>query len=106
MPTPSQALGVHPAYQPLVRPETKQQAGRGAAGLAHFSVFFLWLLGPGLVFALSTPGTYARREAAKAFNFQLIAAIAVRRRRHRAVGITGLDVFEWAARSWSSAGSC
>ena len=76
VPTPSRALGVHPAYQPLVRPEVRQQAGRGVAGLAHFSVFFFWLFGPGLVFALSTPGTYARREAAKAFNFQLISTIA------------------------------
>ena len=76
IPTPSRALGVHPAYQPLVRPETRQQAGRGAAGVAHFSVFFLWLFGPGLVYALSTPGTYARKEAAKSFNFQLISSIA------------------------------
>ena len=76
VPTPSRALGVHPAYQPLVRPETKQQAGRGVAGFAHFSVFFMWLFGPGLVYALSSPGTYARREAAKAFNFQLISTIA------------------------------
>ena len=89
IPTPSSALGVHPAYQPLVRPETRQQAGRGAAGFAHFSVFFLWLLGPGLVFALSTPGTYARREAAKAFNFQLISFIAF-----VVVGITA-GVTEW-----------
>jgi uncharacterized membrane protein len=76
VPTTSRALGVHPAYQPLVRPETRQQAGRGVAAFAHFSVFFVWLFGPGLVFALSTPGTYARREAAKAFNFQLISTIA------------------------------
>ena len=76
VPTPSRALGVHPAYQPLVRPETRQQAGRGVAGFAHFSFFFMWLFGPGLVFALSSPGTYARREAAKAFNFQLISTIA------------------------------
>jgi uncharacterized Tic20 family protein len=94
VPTPSRALGVHPAYQPLVRPETRQQAGRGVAGFAHFSVFFLWLLGPGLVFALSSPGTYPRREAAKAFNFQLISFIVL------IVtgivgGITGLDLFEW-----------
>ena len=47
VPTPSRALGVHPAYQPLVRPETRQQAGRGVAAFAHFSVFFLWLFGPG-----------------------------------------------------------
>jgi uncharacterized membrane protein len=94
VPTPSRALGVHPAYQPLVRPETTQQVGRGVAGFAHFSVFFLWLLGPGLVFALSAPGTYPRREAAKAFNFQLISFIVL------IVtgivgGITGLDLFEW-----------
>jgi uncharacterized Tic20 family protein len=94
IPTSSKALGLHPAYQPLVPPEARQRAGRGVAGLAHFSAFFLWLLGPGLVFALSTPGTYARREAAKAFNFQLIAAVAF-----VVVGIlaglTGLDVFTW-----------
>lgn len=76
VPVASQALGVHPAYQPLIRPETRQQAGRGVAGLAHFSVFFFWLFGPGLVYALSSPGTYARREAAKAFNFQLISTVA------------------------------
>ena len=34
------------------------------------------MLGPGLVYAASTQGTYARREAAKAFNFQLIATVA------------------------------
>jgi uncharacterized Tic20 family protein len=92
VPASSRALGLHPAYQPLVRPETRQQAGRGVAGLAHFSVFLFWILGPALVFALSTPGTYARREAAKAFNFQLISAVGF-------IGlaitgaITGLDVF-------------
>ena len=94
IPTSSKALGLHPAYQPLVPPEARQRAGRGVAGLAHFSAFFLWLLGPGLVFALSTPGTYARREAAKAFNFQLIAAVAFVVIGMLA-GITGLDVFSW-----------
>ncbi len=73
VPVASQAVGLHPAYQPLVRPEVRQQAGRGAAGFAHLSVFFLWLLGPLLVFGLSAPGSYARREAAKAFNFQLLS---------------------------------
>ncbi|MCW2810841.1 MAG: hypothetical protein JWP61_1299, partial [Friedmanniella sp.] len=53
--TGSQALGVHPAYQPLVRPELRQQAGRGVAAAAHFSVFFVWLLGPSLVYAASSP---------------------------------------------------
>ena len=73
VPLAHQAVGLHPAYQPLVRPEVRQQAGRGAAGFAHLSVFLLWLLGPLLVFGLSAPGTYARREAAKAFNFQLLS---------------------------------
>jgi uncharacterized Tic20 family protein len=92
VPHSSRALGLHPAYQPLVRPETRQQAGRGVAGLAHFSGLLFWILGPALVFALSTPGTYARREAAKAFNFQVISAVAV-----IGVGvagaITGIDAF-------------
>ena len=71
VPVAARALNLHPAYQPLVRPEVRQQAGRGAAGFAHFSVFLLWLVGPLMVFGLSAPGSYARREAAKAFNFQL-----------------------------------
>lgn len=76
VPVPSQAMGLHPAYQPMVRPETRRQVGRGAAGFAHFSVFFLWILGPGLVYALSSSGSYAKKEAAKAFNFQVISAIS------------------------------
>ena len=71
VPVAARAMNLHPAYQPLVRPELRQQAGRGAAGFAHFSVFLLWLVGPLMVFGLSAPGSYARREAAKAFNFQL-----------------------------------
>ena len=73
VPVAARAMNLHPAYQPLVRPELRQQAGRGAAGFAHFSVFLLWILGPLVVFGLSSPGTYARREAAKAFNFQLLS---------------------------------
>ena len=94
VPTSSRALGVHPAYQPLVRPETLQQAGRGLAGLAHFSVFFLWLLGPGLFFALSAPGSYVRREAAKAFNFQLISFISIVIV-GMVAGLTHLAIFDW-----------
>lgn len=94
VPTGSHALGVHPAYRPLIRPETRTQAGRGVAAAAHFSSFFFWILGPLMVFALTTPGTYPRREAAKAFNFQLVAGVA-------GIGttilaaITEFDVFGW-----------
>ncbi|MET0692927.1 MAG: DUF1707 and DUF4870 domain-containing protein [Propionibacteriaceae bacterium] len=94
VPMPSQALGVHPAYQPMIRPETRQQAGRGAAGFAHFSVFFLWILGPGLVYALASTGSYAKREAAKAFNFQVISAISFATVGILS-GITSFDLFEW-----------
>jgi uncharacterized Tic20 family protein len=94
VPVPSQALGVHPAYQPFIRPEVRQQAGRGTAGFAHFSALFTWILGPGLVFALSRPGSYSRREAAKAFNFQLISAIALVLVMIIS-GVTGLGIFHW-----------
>jgi uncharacterized Tic20 family protein len=94
VPVPSQALGVHPAYQPLIRPEVRQQAGRGTAGFAHLSALFTWIVGPGLVFALSRPGSYTRREAAKAFNFQLISAIAFILVSIIS-GITGLTIFHW-----------
>jgi uncharacterized Tic20 family protein len=77
VPMTSSALGVHPAYSPMVRPETRQQVGRGTAGFAHFSVFLFWLLGPAVAFALSRPGSYTRREAAKAFNFQLVSTISL-----------------------------
>jgi uncharacterized Tic20 family protein len=85
-------IGVHPAYQPLVRPETMQQAGRGAAALAHFSSLFCWLLGPALIFAVSRPGSYPRQEAAKAFNFQLITSTAFILAAILG-GITNLDIF-------------
>jgi uncharacterized Tic20 family protein len=95
VPVSSQALGVHPAYQPMIRPETKAQAGRGAAALAHFSPFlFMGFVAPGLVFALSAQGSYARREAAKAFNFQLVSLLALIAA-GIIDGITGGEVFDW-----------
>lgn len=50
--------------------------GTGVGALAHFSALFTWILGPLLVYALGQPGSPARREAAKAFNFQLLAGLA------------------------------
>jgi uncharacterized membrane protein len=77
VPSPSQAVGVHPAYQPFIRPETRDQAGRGVGAFAHFASLPFWLVGPALVYALSSPGTYARREAAKAFNFTLVTFLGL-----------------------------
>ena len=94
VPSSSQALGLHPAYRPMVRPETKQQAGRGVAGVAHFSALLTSIFGPLLVFALSPQGSYSRKEAAKAFNFQLVALVSW-------IGlmvvgsITGLGIFDF-----------
>lgn len=73
VPAPSQAVGVHPAYQPFIRPETRDRAGNGVGAFAHFASLPFWVFGPGLVYALSSPGTPARREAAKAFNFTLVS---------------------------------
>lgn len=96
VPMHSQALGKHPVYHPAIRPETRQQAGRGVAGFAHFSGFFFWLFGPGLVFVSSSPGSYSRREAAKAFNFQLVSTIAVVLMIILGA-VTGVDVFFFLA---------
>lgn len=55
---------------------TLQQATTGGA-LAHFSGLFTSIIGPGIGYAVSQPGSVTRRESAKAFNFQLIALIAM-----------------------------
>jgi uncharacterized Tic20 family protein len=47
----------------------------GLAAFGHLSVFFLWIFGPLLTWALAPEWSYARREAAKAFNFQLVSMV-------------------------------
>lgn len=47
----------------------------GLGAVAHLSSLFTWIFGPLFFYAVATPGTPARREAAKAFNFQLIAGL-------------------------------
>lgn len=94
VPSSSRAMGVHPAYQPMVRPETRQQAGRGVAGVAHFSALLTSIFGPLVIFALSPQNSYPRKEAAKAFNFQLVSLVSwiglmV------VGGITGLGIFDF-----------
>lgn len=44
-------------------------------GIAHLSGLFTWVMGPLLCYAIATPGTVGRKEAAKAFNYQAIAGI-------------------------------
>ena len=45
------------------------------AVIAHLSPFVIWLFGPLLIWAISPSDSYARREAAKAFNWQLVAMV-------------------------------
>ncbi|QGN33298.1 DUF1707 and DUF4870 domain-containing protein [Microlunatus sp. Gsoil 973] len=51
--------------------------GSPGGALAHFSGLFTSVLGPGIGYAVSSPGSLARRESAKAFNFQLVALIGL-----------------------------
>lgn len=54
-------------------------AGEGTPGgaLAHFSGLLFSVAGPGVGYALSRPGSPARRESAKAFNFQVISLLTL-----------------------------
>jgi uncharacterized Tic20 family protein len=92
VPSASTAMGLHPAYQPLVRPETREQAGRGAASLAHFSAIPLSVVGPILIYALSAPGSFARQEAAKAVNFSVVMFIGFMAS-GMVAGITDINAF-------------
>ncbi|MGV8850258.1 MAG: DUF4870 domain-containing protein [Propionibacteriaceae bacterium] len=46
--------------------------GRGLAVVAHLSGWVLFLVGPLACFAAAQPGSYARREAAKAVNLSVL----------------------------------
>lgn len=59
-------------YQPAVRNE-----GTAGGALAHFSGLFVSILGPGIGYAVSKPGSPARKESAKAFNFQMVSLLFV-----------------------------
>ncbi|MGO1974130.1 MAG: DUF1707 and DUF4870 domain-containing protein [Propionibacteriaceae bacterium] len=75
VPVPSQALGVHPAYRPM--PHRTESANRGTAAIAHFSALGTSFVGPGILYAVAGKGSYGRKEAAKAFNFQVISIVAL-----------------------------
>lgn len=60
-------------HRPAANPVRAESTAMGA--VAHFSGLFTWILGPGAVYLLAGPGTRTRREAAKAFNFQLVAGL-------------------------------
>ncbi|SDT30090.1 DUF1707 and DUF4870 domain-containing protein [Microlunatus soli] len=70
-------------------PARRQEGSTGGA-LAHFSGLFTgMIIGPGIGYAISKPGSQTRKEAAKAFNFQLISLIGL------IVGGTLAAVTDW-----------
>ena len=67
LPRPAPMPFAHPAASPS-RPDATV-----LGGVAHLSALFTWIVGPLVCYAVATPGTPARRESARAFNFQAIA---------------------------------
>lgn len=62
----------------LFAPRPSGSTGVGAragAGLAHLSSTVSGPIGPAIAYGLTAPGSYARREAAKAFNFQVVTLV-------------------------------
>jgi len=72
-----QGLAPMPTSAYLPRPVTTANQGTALAAFAHFSIFFLWIFGPLVSYAVAAPGSLARREAAKAFNWQFFSFIAL-----------------------------
>lgn len=60
-----------------------EQKNTGLAAVGHFSFFVFWLFGPLMTWAVSPEKSYARAEAAKAFNFQLVSFV---------LGVAGLMI--------------
>ncbi|MGY4720255.1 DUF1707 and DUF4870 domain-containing protein [Naumannella cuiyingiana] len=75
VPVTAQYFGPHPAYRPTPPRDSVELPGaKGAAGIAHLLPFVSWIIGPAFVYAVSSPGSYARREAAKSFNWTLFSS--------------------------------
>lgn len=70
---PSQALGVHPAYAPLVSPAAQDTAGRWIGAFSWFSSPFTWIFGPLVGYLVAPQGSEARTQAAAAFDFTLLS---------------------------------
>ncbi len=84
-PLPAQPIGQYqgyrapsaPGYAGTVLPAPRPSAAQSntMAVIAHLSPFLTWLIGPAVIWAVSAKDSFARREAAKAFNWQVIAFI-------------------------------
>lgn len=71
VPLHTQAVSGVPAYRTIVsRPDSAATLG---GALTHWSALATGPLGSGAVYAVARPGSQLRREAAKAFNFQMLS---------------------------------
>jgi len=70
--SPSGPSTGHLTYPPAAPAAT---TGRGGAALAHFIALISSFVGPLIVYLASSHNTYVRKEAAKSFNFQIIALV-------------------------------
>jgi uncharacterized Tic20 family protein len=68
--------GMYPSTSYGYRPAVRNEGTPGGA-LAHLSALLFSIAGPGVGYALSKPGTPARKESAKAFNFQMVSLLTL-----------------------------
>lgn len=104
VPLALQAIGRHPVYSPFPNMDADGRAGRALATVAHWSGPVTWVFGPAVVYTLSRRGSFARTEAAKAFNFNLqvtvvMVALVV------AAHLTGLGFLPWVGWLLASVGN-
>lgn len=52
-------------------------SAKAMGGLSHLSALGTWVVGPAVIYATAQKGSYTKREAAKAFNFQALMALMV-----------------------------
>lgn len=69
--------GALAARPPLFDTTERGRTGRAMATMAHASALGTSIVGPGFIYAVSPRGSYAKHEAAKAFNFQLLSIICL-----------------------------
>ena len=77
VPLALQAIGGHPVYSPFPNMDADGRTGRTLATVAHWSAPVTWIFGPAIVYTLSRTGSFARSEAAKAFNFNLQVTVII-----------------------------
>lgn len=74
-PAPMPAAPMLPATYAWASTSLEPRRNTGVGAFAHFSVFLGWIFGPLVTYAFAERGSFGRREAAKAFNWQLTSLV-------------------------------